>query len=80
MAGGTAGRTGLAHNSSWALVSTRDRSPPPEILRYMAEPAGSRIVEVESSHAALVARPDVVTDLILAAVRAFSSSADTVSV
>ncbi|HEX4223007.1 MAG TPA: alpha/beta hydrolase [Pseudonocardiaceae bacterium] len=55
---------------SWSLVSTRDRSLPPEILRYMAERAGSRIVEVESSHAAPVARPDAVTDLILMAAKA----------
>jgi pimeloyl-ACP methyl ester carboxylesterase len=65
---------------SWALVSTRDRSLPPDILLYMAERAEFRIVEVESSHAAPVTRSDVVTDLILAAVRAVSSSADTVSV
>src|SRR6266702_1582670 len=49
---------------SWALVSTRDRSLPPEILRYMAERAGSRIVEVDSSHAAPVSQPAAVTDLI----------------
>ncbi len=57
---------------SWALVSTSDRSLPPEILRFMAERAGSRSVEVDSSHAAPVAHPAAVTDLILeaAAVRA----------
>jgi pimeloyl-ACP methyl ester carboxylesterase len=54
---------------SWALVSTRDRSLPPAILRYMAERAGSRIVEVESSHAVPLARPASVADLILEAVR-----------
>jgi pimeloyl-ACP methyl ester carboxylesterase len=64
---------------SWALVSTRDHSLPPEVLRHMAERAGSRTVEVESSHAAPVARPDAVTDLILAAVRTVSSSPHTVS-
>ena len=64
---------------SWALVSTRDRSLPPEILRYMAERARSMTVEVESSHAAPVARPDAVTDLIRTAARAVSSSADTIS-
>jgi pimeloyl-ACP methyl ester carboxylesterase len=64
---------------SWALVSTLDRSLPPEILRYMAERAGSQIVEVESSHAAPIARPDAVANLIDAAVQAVSPSSDTVS-
>lgn len=49
---------------SWALVSTKDRSLPPEILRFMAERAGSRIVEVESSHAVPAAQPDVVASVI----------------
>ena len=60
---------------SWALVSTRDRSLPPEILRFMAERAGSRVVEVESSHAVPVSRPVEVADLILEAARAVSPSA-----
>jgi pimeloyl-ACP methyl ester carboxylesterase len=60
---------------SWALVSTRDRSLPLEILRFMAERAGSRVVEVESSHAVPVSRPAEVTDLILEAARAVSESA-----
>ena len=54
---------------SWALVSTRDRSLPPAILRFMAERAGSTIAEVESSHAAPASQPQAVTDLILDAVR-----------
>jgi pimeloyl-ACP methyl ester carboxylesterase len=58
---------------SWALVSTRDRSLPPEILRYMAQRAGSRIVEVESSHAAPLAQPAAVADLILEAAAAVST-------
>jgi pimeloyl-ACP methyl ester carboxylesterase len=59
---------------SWALVSTRDRSLPPETLRFMAERAGSSIVEVESAHAAPVSRAAEVTDLILEAVRSVSPS------
>jgi pimeloyl-ACP methyl ester carboxylesterase len=60
---------------SWALVSTRDRSLPPEILRFMAERAGSRVVEVESSHAAPLAEPAAVTDLILQAAHSVCPSA-----
>jgi pimeloyl-ACP methyl ester carboxylesterase len=54
---------------SWALVATQDNSLPGRTLRFMAERAGSRIVEVDSSHAAPVSHPDEVTDLILAAAR-----------
>jgi pimeloyl-ACP methyl ester carboxylesterase len=57
---------------SWALVSTSDRSLPPEILRYMAERAGSHVVEVDSSHAAPLAVPAAVTELIRTAITAIS--------
>jgi pimeloyl-ACP methyl ester carboxylesterase len=52
---------------SWARVSTSDRSLPPEILRFMAERAGSHVLEVEASHAVPVSRPDAVADLVTAA-------------
>jgi pimeloyl-ACP methyl ester carboxylesterase len=58
---------------SWALVSTSDNSLPPAILRFMAERAGSHVVEVDSSHAAPVSQPAVVADLILRAAVAVSS-------
>ncbi|MDF2255849.1 alpha/beta fold hydrolase [Streptantibioticus ferralitis] len=59
---------------SWALISTQDRSLPPAILRFMAERAGSQLVEVESAHAVPVARPAEVADLILTAARAIRPS------
>lgn len=55
---------------SWALVSTRDRSLPPAVLRFMAERAGSRVVEVDTAHAAPASRPAEVADLILEAAQA----------
>jgi pimeloyl-ACP methyl ester carboxylesterase len=58
---------------SWALVSTADRSLPPAILRFMAERAGSHIMEVEASHAVPVAHPDAVARLVGQAVAAASS-------
>jgi hypothetical protein len=36
----------------------------------MAQRAGAKIVEVESSHLVMVSHPDVVTDVILEATRA----------
>lgn len=55
---------------SWALVATDDHSLPVAAQRFMAGRAGSHLVEVASSHAAPVAHPDAVTDLIMQAVKA----------
>jgi pimeloyl-ACP methyl ester carboxylesterase len=55
---------------SWAVVSTRDRSLPPAILRFMAERAGSQVVEVDASHAVPVSQPEVVADVIATAAHA----------
>jgi pimeloyl-ACP methyl ester carboxylesterase len=52
---------------SWAVVTTADRSLPPAILRFMAERAGSRVVEVDASHAVPVSRPEAVTAAIVEA-------------
>ncbi|MDI5962346.1 alpha/beta fold hydrolase [Streptantibioticus silvisoli] len=54
---------------SWSLVSTQDFSLPPELLRFMAGRAGSRVVEVDSSHASPVSRPDETARLIAEAAR-----------
>jgi pimeloyl-ACP methyl ester carboxylesterase len=59
---------------SWALVPARDRSLPPEILRFMARRAGSRITEIESSHAVPVAHPAAVTDVITEAANAVAAT------
>jgi pimeloyl-ACP methyl ester carboxylesterase len=59
---------------SWALVSTRDRSLPPEILRFMARRAGSRITEIDSSHAVPVSQPAAVTDVIVEAANAVATT------
>ncbi|MDQ7807590.1 alpha/beta hydrolase [Amycolatopsis sp. A133] len=52
---------------SWAVVSTRDSSIPAEAQRWMAERAGSTVVEVDSTHAVPLVRPDVVAETILSA-------------
>jgi pimeloyl-ACP methyl ester carboxylesterase len=49
---------------SWALVATGDNTIGTANVRFMAERAGARIVEVDASHAALVSRPAEVADLI----------------
>jgi pimeloyl-ACP methyl ester carboxylesterase len=52
---------------SWYLLGTEDKAIPPETQRYMAERAGSTIVEVPASHVSMVSQPGATTDLILAA-------------
>ncbi|VVJ19555.1 Uncharacterised protein [Amycolatopsis camponoti] len=50
---------------SWAVVSTQDSSIPTEAQRWMAERAGSTVVEVDSTHAVPLVHPDVVAKAIL---------------
>ncbi|MFF5455353.1 alpha/beta fold hydrolase [Streptomyces sp. NPDC012950] len=55
---------------SWALITTADKNIPPAAQQWMARRAGSRVTEVDASHAVAVSRPVVVTRVILAAARA----------
>jgi pimeloyl-ACP methyl ester carboxylesterase len=55
---------------SWYLLGTEDRAIPPKTQRYMAERAGSTIVDIPASHASMVSQPEAVTELILTAVNA----------
>jgi pimeloyl-ACP methyl ester carboxylesterase len=49
---------------SWYMVAGEDRAIPPATERFMAQRAGSRTVEIDSSHAAPVSHPGDVADLI----------------
>lgn len=49
---------------SWALIATDDRAINPELMRMMANRAGSSTVEVEGSHAVFMSQPQAVADLI----------------
>ena len=55
---------------SWTLVTRQDLAVPAEAQRFMAERAGSTVVEVDASHAVAVSQPGAVADLIAAAARA----------
>ena len=57
---------------SWALVASEDRAIHPELMRTMAQRAGSTTVEVKASHAVFMSRPDAVADLIGNAAEALS--------
>jgi hypothetical protein len=57
---------------AWAVVATGDKAAGSDVVRSMAERAGADIVEVEGSHVIMISQPEVVTDVILRAVRAVS--------
>lgn len=49
---------------SWAIVTTADRTVHPDLQRFMAKRAGSKVVEINGSHAAFIAHPDQVARVI----------------
>lgn len=53
---------------SWYMVTTEDKIIPPLVQRKMRERAGSTFVELDSSHAVYVSRPDAVAEFIEEAV------------
>jgi pimeloyl-ACP methyl ester carboxylesterase len=55
---------------SWTMVTNQDLAIPPASMLFMAQRAGSTIVEIEASHAVTVSRPDAVAQLIEAATQA----------
>ena len=57
---------------SWAVVATGDKAAGTDVIRAMARRAGATITEVEGSHVIMFSQPQVVTDVILAAVAAVS--------
>jgi pimeloyl-ACP methyl ester carboxylesterase len=57
---------------SWAVVATGDKAAGTDVIRSMAERAGSTITEVDASHVVMVSQPQAVTDVILDALAATS--------
>jgi pimeloyl-ACP methyl ester carboxylesterase len=54
---------------SWAVVATGDKAAGTDVTLSMAKRANAAITEVDGSHLIMVSQPDVVTDVILKAVR-----------
>lgn len=52
---------------SWAVVATADKAAGTDVVRSMAERAGAMITEVDGSHVIMISQPDVVTEVIEAA-------------
>ena len=59
---------------SWAVVATGDKAAGTDVIRAMARRAGATITEVEGSHVIMISQPQIVTDVILAAVTAVSKT------
>jgi len=57
---------------SWALIAADDRAIHPDLMRMMAQRAGSQSMEVKASHAVFLSQPDVVARLIEDAATALS--------
>ncbi len=54
---------------SWAVVATGDTAAGSDVVRSMAARAGATTVEVEGSHVIMMSKPQVVTDVILQAIK-----------
>jgi pimeloyl-ACP methyl ester carboxylesterase len=61
---------GWAEIPTWYMVATRDRAIDPEAERFMAKRASATTIEVASSHAVLVSRPNTVAGFIAKAANA----------
>jgi pimeloyl-ACP methyl ester carboxylesterase len=53
---------------SWAVVATSDRAAGTDVVRAHAERAGAEITEVDGSHVIMISKPQVVVDVIQAAI------------
>ncbi len=58
---------------SWAVVPSADRAAGSDVVHSMAVRAGAEITEVEGSHVIMMSQPQVVAEVILAAVSEVSS-------
>jgi pimeloyl-ACP methyl ester carboxylesterase len=62
---GTAWRT----KPSWYIVANNDRTVQPDLERFVAKRMGAHTYDVDSSHVAMLSRPDFVLDVIRTAAK-----------
>jgi pimeloyl-ACP methyl ester carboxylesterase len=70
----TATAAAWKHIPSWAVVARGDKAAGADVIRSMAERAGSHVTELEGSHVIIVSQPDAVAEVILQAVDAVAES------
>jgi pimeloyl-ACP methyl ester carboxylesterase len=56
----------------WAAVGTADKAAGADVVRSMAQRANADITEIEGSHVIMISQPQLVTDVILTALKAVS--------
>lgn len=61
---------------SWAVITTADRTVNPALQRFMAARAGSKVVNLDGSHAAFIAHPEQVAKVIEQAAAEADAEAD----
>ena len=59
--------TAWSQKPSWFVVSENDRIIYPDLERKMAETIGAKVTEVSASHVSMLAKPEEVANVILAA-------------
>lgn len=64
---------------SWAVVATEDKAAGTDLVRSMAERAGTAITEVEGSHVIMISQPEAVANVILTAAGTVGQLAATAS-
>jgi hypothetical protein len=57
---------------SWTALASPDKAACTDVVRSMAERAGTTITDVEGSHGIMISRPDAVADVINTAAAAVS--------
>jgi pimeloyl-ACP methyl ester carboxylesterase len=55
---------------AWYIVSSKDRTIPPELQRFLAKRMGATSIEINSSHMSILSHADVVIDVIVQAASA----------
>ena len=59
-----AGDPAWKHKPSWAVVATEDRAINPQLERYMAERAHSKVTELKGNHAIYASQPRAIASII----------------
>jgi pimeloyl-ACP methyl ester carboxylesterase len=58
------------HLPCWAVVATGDKAAGADVILSMAQRAGAEIREIDGSHVVMISQPQVVADVIFAALKA----------
>src|ERR1700736_2035001 len=63
-------RTAWKTKPSWYIVATKDRTVRPELQHFLAKRMGATTIEADTSHVAMLSKPNLVADVIMKAANA----------